>query len=77
MSLDREILDRKSKKSKNKKKRKRFFGFSKTSLVFEQLIREIIKIFHQIRGIWQKIISFLKDLKMGYLPMHLSQFRKF
>jgi hypothetical protein len=37
---------------------------------------EFIKIFREKRGFEKKTLSFLKDPKTGYLPMHLSQFRK-
>jgi len=59
----------------NKKLKKPFF-LAKI-MFFEWSIAEIIKIFHQRRGISKKTISFLKEQKTGYLPMHLSQFRNF
>ena len=46
-------------------------------MFFGQMLTEIIKTFYQRRGVGKEIISFLKDLKTSYLPMHLSQFRKF
>ena len=59
------------------KSKKIFFGFSKTTYVFGQVITEIIKISHQRRDIGKGTISFLKDLKTGYLPIHFSPFRSF
>ena len=53
------------------KHRNSFFSKKKN---FRQPATEIIKIFGQKKGVKLKIISFLKDQKTGYLPMHLSQF---
>jgi len=42
-----------------------------------QSITETIKISHKKIDVGKKNISFLKELKTGYLPMDLSQFRYF
>jgi hypothetical protein len=68
-------LGNKIQKITNRQTEKSIFFLGKI-VVFEQWITEIIKIFHQRRVIGKQTISFLRDLKTGYLSMHLSQFRK-
>jgi hypothetical protein len=62
------------KKSSTEKKRKTFFVFFKISIFFKKRLTEIIENFGQKQDAEEKPISFLKEQKTNYLPMHLSQF---